>query len=52
MGCGMLKVACDDGFQVVTKDHKELVAMTQMHVDRQHHKKVSEAEVMKMAKHP
>jgi hypothetical protein len=52
MGCGSMKVACEDGFEVVTKDQKELVAMTQWHVEHAHHKKVTEAEVMKMSKHP
>ncbi len=36
MGCGMMKVACDDGFEVVTKDKKELVTMTQMHLKNMH----------------
>jgi hypothetical protein len=52
MGCGKMKVACDDGFEVVTKDKNELVALTQWHVEHSHHKKVSESEVMGMAKHP
>ena len=52
MSCGAMKVACEDGFEVVTKDQKELVAMTQMHVKNMHHKAVSEHEVMAMAKHP
>jgi hypothetical protein len=52
MGCGRMKVACDDGFEVVTKDKGELVAVTQWHVEHAHHKKVSEAEVMAMSKHP
>jgi hypothetical protein len=26
MGCGRMKVECADGFEVVTKDQKELVA--------------------------
>lgn len=52
MGCGAMKVACDDGFEVVTKDQKELVALTQWHVEHAHHKKVSEHEVMAMSKHP
>jgi hypothetical protein len=50
--CGTMKVACEDGFEVVTKDKAELVAVTQWHVDHAHHKKVSEAEVMAMFKHP
>jgi predicted small metal-binding protein len=52
MTCGSMKVACEDGFEVVTKDKNELVAMTQWHVEHSHHKKVSEAEVMAMSKHP
>jgi hypothetical protein len=52
MGCGKMMVACDDGFQVITKDKGELVSMVQWHVDHSHHRKVSEDEVMGMAKHP
>ncbi|MGA9839839.1 MAG: hypothetical protein WBF81_01760 [Thermoplasmata archaeon] len=52
MGCGKMKVACEDGFEVVTKDKGELVALTQWHVDHSHQKKVTEAEVMAMSKHP
>ncbi len=52
MGCGRMKVACDDGFEVVTKNQKELVALTQWHVKNQHNKDVSHDEVMKMSKHP
>lgn len=52
MGCGALKVACDDGFEVVSKDHKELVSLVQWHGEHAHHMKMSEDEVMKMAKHP
>lgn len=52
MGCGMMKVACDDGFEVVTKDRKELVTMTQMHLKNMHDKSVSEHDVLAMAKHP
>jgi hypothetical protein len=52
MTCGAMKVACEDGFEVVTKDKNELVALTQWHVDHAHHKKVSEAEVLAMSKHP
>jgi hypothetical protein len=47
-----MKVAWDDGFPVVTKDQHELVSLTQWHVEPVHHKKVSETEVMGMAKHP
>jgi hypothetical protein len=52
MGCGAMKVACEDGFEVVTKDQKELVALTQWHSEHAHHQKLSEADVMKMSKHP
>jgi hypothetical protein len=52
MGCGRMKVSCEDGFEVVTKDKNELVALTQWHTDHAHHKKVSEQEVMAMQKHP
>ncbi len=52
MGCGRQKVSCEDGFEVVTKDDNELVALVQWHIDHTHHKKVSHEEVMKMAKHP
>jgi hypothetical protein len=52
MGCGKMKVACDDGFEVVTKDKHELVSLTQWHLEHVHHKKVSESEVLGMSKHP
>ncbi|MGB7123864.1 MAG: hypothetical protein WBE40_03285 [Thermoplasmata archaeon] len=52
MGCGRMKVACEDGFEVVTKDKGELVALTQWHVDHSHHKQATEAEVMAMSTHP
>lgn len=52
MSCGGMKVACDDGFEITTNDKKELVTLTQWHVEHSHHKKVSEAEVMAMSKHP
>ena len=52
MGCGLMTVKCDDGFQVITKDKGELVSVTQWHVDHAHGKKVTENEVMAMAKHP
>lgn len=47
-----MKVACDDGFEVVTKDAKELVALVQWHGQHAHHKSISESEVHAMAKHP
>jgi predicted small metal-binding protein len=52
MGCGAMTVKCDDGFQVITKDKGELVSVVQWHVDHAHGKKISENEVMGMAKHP
>jgi predicted small metal-binding protein len=52
MGCGAMKVACEDGFEIVTKDKHELVTMTQWHVKNSHQKAVTEAEVMAMSKHP
>lgn len=47
-----MKVACEDGFEVVTKDAKELVAVTQWHVKNAHHRDASEKEIMAMSKHP
>jgi predicted small metal-binding protein len=52
MGCGRMKVACDDGFEVVTKQKGELVALTQWHVEHSHGRKITESEVMAMQKHP
>ena len=52
MGCGAMKVQCDDGFEIVTKNKGELVAMVQWHGEHSHHKKFSEAEILGMAKHP
>jgi hypothetical protein len=52
MGCGRMKVACEDGFEVISKDNKELVALVQWHGQHAHHKDFTEAEVMGMAKHP
>ncbi|MGD0588912.1 MAG: DUF1059 domain-containing protein [Thermoplasmata archaeon] len=52
MGCGKLKVACEDGFEVVSKKEHELVKYVQQHVKSEHGKDVSHAEVMAMAKHP
>jgi predicted small metal-binding protein len=52
MGCGRLKVACEDGFEVVSKDNAELVSLTQWHLEHAHHKKAGHDEIMKMAKHP
>ena len=53
MGCGKMKVECEDGFEVVEKDKTELVHHVQHHLEHRHGgKHISEAEVMKMAKHP
>jgi predicted small metal-binding protein len=52
MGCGKMKVACNDGFEVVTKDKKELVSLVQWHGEHAHNKKFSESEVMGMSMHP
>ena len=52
MGCGKLKVACEDGFEMISKKEHELVQHVQMHVKEMHGKDVSPAEVMAMAKHP
>jgi predicted small metal-binding protein len=52
MGCGRMKVACEDGFEVVTKDAKELVSLVGWHMKNTHHTEAPEAEIMKMAKHP
>ncbi|HTP56016.1 MAG TPA: hypothetical protein VML53_05045 [Thermoplasmata archaeon] len=47
-----MKIACDDGFELVTKDQKELVSMTRMHLENTHHRSVSDPEILAMAKHP
>ncbi len=52
MGCGRLKVACEDGFEVVTKNHDELVGVMNYHLKHTHQKEVPRDEIMKMAKHP
>jgi len=52
MGCGKMKVACDDGFEMITKKEHELVKFVQMHVKSEHGKDISRDDVMKMAKHP
>ena len=52
MGCGAMKVACEDGFEVVSKNEHELVKMVQMHLKDTHQKVASHAEVMAMSKHP
>ena len=52
MGCGRLKVACEDGFEIVSKKEHELVAAVQMHLRSEHGKEISRDEVLKMARHP
>ena len=52
MGCGRLKLTCDDGFEVTTKDHNELVSLVQWHGKHAHQKDMSKDEILKMAKHP
>jgi predicted small metal-binding protein len=52
MSCGAMKVACDDGFEVVSKTEHELVKHVQMHLKDTHQKEASHADVMAMAKHP
>jgi hypothetical protein len=42
----------DDGVQVITKDKRELVAVTQWQLKHVHNKDLSESEVLRMAKHP
>jgi predicted small metal-binding protein len=52
MGCGKMKVACEDGFEMISTKEHELVKYVQMHVKEIHHKDISHDDVMKMAKHP
>jgi predicted small metal-binding protein len=52
MGCGKMKVACDDGFEVVTSDRKELVSLVQWHTKHKHNMDTTEEAVLKMSKHP
>jgi predicted small metal-binding protein len=44
------KVACEDGFEVVSSKEHELVKYVQMHVKEHHNKDVSHDDVLKMAK--
>ena len=44
------KVACEDGFEVVSAKEHEMVKMVQMHVKEMHKKDVGHDDVMKMAK--
>jgi hypothetical protein len=51
MGVGQrLKVACDDGFEVISTKEHELVAHVQTHLKELHQKIASHEEIMKMAK--
>jgi len=43
------KVACADGFEVVSADPKELVALVQWHGEHSHQKHLSESDVLGMA---
>ncbi|HKS59921.1 MAG TPA: hypothetical protein VJS68_03995 [Thermoplasmata archaeon] len=47
-----MKVACEDGFELVTTDRKELVDLVQWHGQHAHQKRMSEEEVLKMSRHP
>jgi predicted small metal-binding protein len=44
------KVACEDGFEVVSGKEHELVKFVQLHVKEFHHKDVTHEDVLKMAK--
>jgi|GEM_PF-1351846 len=51
MGVGeRLKVACDDGFEVISTKEHELVQHVQMHLKDLHQKIASREEILKMAK--
>jgi hypothetical protein len=52
MTCGAMEVAGEDGFELVTQDHKELVASAQQPAEHPHRQRLSESEVMTMSKHP
>jgi predicted small metal-binding protein len=52
MGCGRMKVECEDGFEVVTKDQKELLATVHWHMQHTHKQDVPDADILKMSKHP
>ena len=43
------KVACEDGFEVVSAKEHELVKVVQLHGKEFHHKDVSHEDVVKMA---
>ncbi|MGA8537163.1 MAG: hypothetical protein WB789_07205 [Thermoplasmata archaeon] len=51
MGIGeRMKVACDDGFEVISTKEHELVQHVQMHLKDLHQKVASHEEIVKMAK--
>ncbi|MGA7923572.1 MAG: hypothetical protein WCA77_06310 [Thermoplasmata archaeon] len=52
MGCGRMQVKCDDGFEVITKDQNELVALVQWHGKNTHHQDFTADAVLKMSHHP
>jgi hypothetical protein len=52
MGCGKWKVACADGFEVVSGDQNELVSLVQWHGKHKHNEEFTQEAVLKMAKHP
>jgi predicted small metal-binding protein len=52
MGCGKWKVACADGFEVVSSDQHELVSLVQWHGKHKHNEDFTQDAVLKMAKHP
>jgi predicted small metal-binding protein len=43
------KVACEDGFEVISAKEHELVKVVQQHVKEFHHKDVTHEDVVKMA---
>lgn len=43
-------MSCDDGFSVASRKRGEVVAMGQLHVWKEHGKKVPSAEMAKMVK--
>ncbi len=43
-------MSCDDGFSVGSRKRSEVVAMGQLHVWKEHHKKVPSSEMVKMVK--
>lgn len=43
-------MSCDDGFSVASRKKAEVVAMGQMHVLKEHRKRVPSAEMAKMVR--